>query len=723
MPMDLSQHALSTLAEQDSVDMQDSNTSREASDEEADILSENGEEDEDEVDKSLSLVLKSPARPHYSFSPAKVAQFATPQPASKSRSARRASLPSAIAAAVPALVSLQINGSGERILVSSTATVPAAAPLPTKSKKLIRVSDVGLPSSEVSMGYDLVPQADSQQEGVQIAEALNNLFSAEHDEMTDDEEEDESIHDHQSLEDQAIGTEPQDHPLKLLVPAAEPETPVALASLRHIFSVPTVSATPDMRGMGQLLGESPQKPSAGTPQYGTLYDRMRSNPEMAQLMSSSPSKASLSSPRKPRSSVRRSPAAESPAPPSSAVAQPLPCTPRPAFEAELHVTLIDTTLIDAQNENPSARTGVTHDTRSIEGGNDPEDGRETVEVSPSDEQGEHDDVQATVVATEIEQPTLQERTEETPAEVITESEAKQVALDVASSPTKTKKETQKVDVTGSEAENTASSPAKSTRGRKQRTATSVATITEQKLTVEESPAGKKTRATRGKKTKDALEVTEDESATATEEKEHPVNVAVASSPVKSTRARARAAVAPTRATTRAQVPSITEAAPAPAPRSTRSRRAKTAILEDVAPSSDRPEMPSSSAGFGDDEASDHDDVIHTNAKAQVEQTRDAAALNTTASNTKRTSRARKGATVATAVADDDDLVHAPSSSPTKSIAATTRKTRTKAAEPPKAKSAQSRQVETNNEDDSTAASSASTTTTRSGRPRRAAAQK
>ncbi len=156
------------------------------------------DEDEDEVDQSLSVSSLSPQKPRvYSFSPVKVSalpQFATPQPASKTQS-RRISMPPAGASgskpsARAALVRLQISGAGERIVHEKTrdTAVDASSSSPSKSRKVVRVSDVGLPATELSMGFDLVHDGAAEPESDRIAEALNDMFTAEQEELTDDEQ-------------------------------------------------------------------------------------------------------------------------------------------------------------------------------------------------------------------------------------------------------------------------------------------------------------------------------------------------------------------------------------------------------------------------------------------------------------------------------------------------------------------------------------------------------
>ena len=380
------------------------------------------EDDEDEVDQSLSVLLPSPPKaPVYNFSPVKtstVPKFATPQPVSKSH-ARRISMPPAGAAdAKPsirsALVRLQISGAGERI-VHETARKSQDAEdnsysqqsSPTKARKVVRVSDNGLPATEVSMGFDLVQDSAAEQESEKIAEALNDLFTAEEDELTDDEmlaeeEEDEDEEQEDIVQISSKLHESPSRPVSAAVAEMQaPQTPAALNSVRHLFSAASAApATPDMHGLASMLHtSSPEKP----PHYGTLGDRMRANPEIVELLSpvksspqkkaasnaspvksspvksspikSSPVKSSpvKSSPVKSRRGVRRSEAAElllplpatpraqasrpdlpSPAVtplPESVVAPPLETAPvQPAFEAELHVTMFDATAMDAENE-------------------------------------------------------------------------------------------------------------------------------------------------------------------------------------------------------------------------------------------------------------------------------------------------------------------------------------------------------------------------------------
>ncbi len=82
------------------------------------------EDDEDEVDQSLSAISQPPQQPApYLFSPVKTSilhQFATPQPASRSHSRRISMPPAGAADAKPSirstLVRLQISNAGERIV-------------------------------------------------------------------------------------------------------------------------------------------------------------------------------------------------------------------------------------------------------------------------------------------------------------------------------------------------------------------------------------------------------------------------------------------------------------------------------------------------------------------------------------------------------------------------------------------------------------------------------
>lgn len=347
------------------------------------------EDDEDEVDQSLSVLASSPQKaPVYNFSPVKpssLPKFATPQPMSKSHARRISMPPVGVADARPsirsALVRLQISGASERI-VHETAhksedaeELPFSQPSsPTKARKVVRVSDVGLPATEVSMGFDLVQDSAVGHESEKIAEALNDLFTAEEEELTDDEmdaEQDEEEEEEEQEEIVQISSKAQESPSRPnaapATPLQVPQTPAALNSVRHLFSAASAApATPNMHGLANLLQPSPEK----VPQYGTLGDRMRAtNPEIVELLSpvkASPKKSTTApspSPTKSRRGVRRSQAAE--------LAMPLPATPRaftsrpevpfvarpvepapaePAYEAELHVTMFDATAMDAENE-------------------------------------------------------------------------------------------------------------------------------------------------------------------------------------------------------------------------------------------------------------------------------------------------------------------------------------------------------------------------------------
>ncbi len=156
------------------------------------------DDDEDEVDQSLSVASPSPKKaPAYLFSPVKTSalpKFATPQPMSK-RHERRISMPPAGASdgkpsMRAALVRLQISGAGERTVHKPTAGQKSHAieqTSPLKSRKVVRVSDVGLAATELSMGFDVLQDSPAEQDSEKIAEALNDLFTAEEEEVTDDE--------------------------------------------------------------------------------------------------------------------------------------------------------------------------------------------------------------------------------------------------------------------------------------------------------------------------------------------------------------------------------------------------------------------------------------------------------------------------------------------------------------------------------------------------------
>ncbi|GAC94197.1 hypothetical protein PHSY_001768 [Pseudozyma hubeiensis SY62] len=357
-----------------------------ASDEEAQVWKDS-EDDEDEVDQSLSVLSPSPKKaPTYDFSPVKASllpQFATPQPASKTHS-RRISMPPAGAADAKssnrsALIRLQISGEGERIVhevareeerTAADKVSEAMQSSPSKARRVVRVSDVGLPATELSMGFDLVEDAAAEPESSKIAQALNDLFTAEEEELTDDEEDEELEQQEEIVQISSKIHQSPSRPVEArTAPLQPPQTPAALNSMRHLFSAASAApATPDMQGLGDILQPNPEKP----PQYGVLGDRMRANPEIVELLSpsrSSPRKKAMlgSSPVKGRRGVRRSQAAEvavstpatpraAPAP-CSAAATPVPAavepvaSPMPAgFEAELHVTMFDASAMDAENE-------------------------------------------------------------------------------------------------------------------------------------------------------------------------------------------------------------------------------------------------------------------------------------------------------------------------------------------------------------------------------------
>ncbi|SPO31636.1 uncharacterized protein UTRI_06328_B [Ustilago trichophora] len=441
------------------------------------------EDDEDEVDQSLSVLSPSPQKaPVYNFSPVKTSslpQFATPQPVSRSHSRRVSMPPAGASGAKPsicaALVRLQISGAGERIVHEAVRksedldTSPySQQSSPTKARKVVRVSDVGLPATERSMGFDLVQDSAVEQESERIAEALNDLFTAEEEELTDDEmlaeeEEDEEQEQEEIVQISSKAQETPSWPTTAPISALQPpQTPVALNSVRHLFSAASAApAIPDMHGLASMLQtSSPEKP----PQYGTLGDRMRANPEIVELLSpvktsskkkaalsSSPIKASpikaspvksspvksspvksspvKSSPVKGRRGVRRSEAAE--------LLLPLPATPRaiasrpdipspavtplpesvvvsplevaavqPAFEAELHVTMFDATSMDAENEAIAQAFVQAHET-------------EAPLASEVEEQEQNDEVEQDA---EVEPTPIQQIEEETQLEEAAEEE-------------------------------------------------------------------------------------------------------------------------------------------------------------------------------------------------------------------------------------------------------------------------------------------------------------
>lgn len=346
------------------------------------------DEDEDEVDKSLSVFSPSPKKaPAYLFSPVKTSAlppFATPQPMSRTH-IRRLSVPPAVDANSSkrsALVRLQISGAGERIVHEASERSRAnddrsiaEHSSPTKSRKVVRVSDVGLPATEVAMGFDVIQDSAADQEPERIAEALNELFTAEKEELTDDEEpteEEDEEGEEQQEQIVQVTSRAQESPSRqcaaIVTSLQPPQTPAALNSVRQLFSTASAApATPDTDGLASMLHASPGK----QPQYGTLGDRMRAKPEIVELLSPStrsPRKKALLSPSpvKNRRGVRRSEAAEVvvplPATPRARAARPeLPSpavTPlpapiqtvatRPAFEVELHVTTFDTASMTSE---------------------------------------------------------------------------------------------------------------------------------------------------------------------------------------------------------------------------------------------------------------------------------------------------------------------------------------------------------------------------------------
>lgn len=455
------------------------------------------DEDEDEVDQSLSVSSLSPQKPRvYSFSPVKVSalpQFATPQPASKTQS-RRISMPPAGASgsqpsARAALVRLQISGAGERIVHEKTrdTAVDASSSSPSKSRKVVRVSDVGLPATELSMGFDLVHDGAAEPESDRIAEALNDMFTAEQEELTDDEQDDDEEEEELTQEEVVqITSRNQSSPERPVTESAAslpavPQTPAALNSMRHLFSAASAApGTPNMDGLASMLQPSPEK----TPQYGVLGERMRAaNPEFSAILSPSkrsPAKAALAaSPSKPRRSVRRSEAAEVLVPvatiaaPSTPLATPatpraLPSMPdlatpavtplptpvaemQPAFEAELHVTMFDAAAMDAQNEviaQALVDSEVTQvDAESQEVHAEAEDAESTADAAIEPEAAPVDDAQIEDVAVAASPEPTHEETDvvadeqEVPApheEIEAAAEEQEAPAPAEPSPTKTR---------------------------------------------------------------------------------------------------------------------------------------------------------------------------------------------------------------------------------------------------------------------------------------------
>lgn len=805
------------------------------------------EDDEDEVDQSLSVLSPSPQKtPVYAFSPVKTStlpQFATPQPASKTHSRRISMPPAGAAEAKPsirsALVRLQITGAGERIVheigrkkqEAAVEMTQAERSSPSKARKVVRVSDVGLPASELSMGFDLVQDGAAGQESNKIADALNDLFTAEEEELTDEEEEEEPEEQEEEPEEQEeivqISSKAQESPIRpsreTVAPLQVPQTPAALDAVRHLFSASSAApATPDMRGLGSMLNLSPEK----TPRYGALGDKMRANPEIAELLSSSKSspkkKAMLdaTSPVKGRRGVRRSQAAEvavaHPATPrtlgsrsdvASPAVTPLPTrvVEQPAFEAEMHVTTFDTSAMDAQNEalaqalseseervaeeveeivEPVAALEVVEEVlpevyaeeeelaacqeseefRSVTDADAVQETEvEVVEETAAEAEAEAEVVNETApAAEEVSVPAVAATVAEVQQEVEAASPEKPAAVEASpskprasrrgacsspikrtgrsASPTKrtlrsspvkraaaaapaveapaasevfapetTQQDVEEVIVSAEEdqraeaaVETESSSPTKPSRrtgGRKAKQAATEAISAT--LTVPQmAPASPEKPARRGRaaaaKNADDEEVreVEQEEREKEPEQDEPGEEKVEEAPKRATRSRA------TRSASAVAKPV----------RATRTRSAKSAVTA----------LPSSSTGYGDDEASE-EEALATRKRATAPRTR-----TTTASRTKTTTRTAKAAVSEAedstspseeeASEQEEEQVAAP-----KSRAASTRSTRAKAATTTAASKARGKSKITTVEKDDASSSATAGTTTRSGRTTRRAA--
>lgn len=724
-------------------------------------------EDEDEVDQSLSCLSPSPQKtaPSYLFSPVKTSSlphFATPQPMSKSHARRISMPPIGVADAKPsnrsALVRLQISGAGERI-VHENPRKPEAPQVeqasPSKARKVVRVSEVVLPATELSIGFDVLQDASAEQEPEEIAEALNDLFNAEEEELTDVEEEPEK-------EEEIVQI--SSSPARRSAPQMPPQTPAALNSIRHMFSAAanTAPATPDMNGLATMLQTSPEK----TAQYGTLGDRMRANPEISQLLS--PANASRrkeaeveASPIRGRRGVRRSEVAEMPvalpATPKASVAREASSLPSPfvraerdpelAFEAELYVTMFDAAEMDAQNEAITQAFAEAEEQQGSEQGGvleqeadlEPEAGfeqkaepeqiyqpdpdKELVQDAPLEEVATEEPVALSDTAEQahVEEEQVVEPVHE--AAIVEESviEEPVVVEPLAAEPSPMKPRASRRAASESPTKRTAArsdSPTKrNTRSSPVKRASAAepngvseeepsAPVVEE-VPVESSPPTKPTRRTGGRKAK--LAATEAISAGFTVEVPPPTSSpqkpagrtktaaaskkaeAQAAEPANDEREMAEEEAPPKARSTRTRA-TRPAAAPAKAIRSTRSRGAKDA-------------QPSSSAGFGDDEASEAEEEAKGK---KVVKARTAAAPK---SKSMRSTRA------AAAVEDSDsDLAEVKEQE--EAPKPQTRATRAKAA-PATTSRSKARKA-----DAEEAATSSSATTTRSGRTtRRTAAAK
>ncbi|CCF49117.1 hypothetical protein NDA10_000753 [Ustilago hordei] len=720
-------------------------------------------DDEDEVDQSLSCLSPSPQKtaPSYLFSPVKTSSlphFATPQPMSKSHARRISMPPIGVADAKPsnrsALVRLQISGSGERI-VHENPRKPEAPQVeqasPSKARKVARVSEVGLPATELSMGFDVLQGASAEQEPEEIAEALNDLFNAEEEELTDVEEEPEK---------QEEIVQINSSPARRSAPQMPPQTPAALNSIRHMFSAAanTAPATPDMNGLATMLQTSPEK----TAQYGTLGDRMRANPEISQLLS--PANASRrkeaeveASPIRGRRGVRSSEVAEMPvalpATPKASVAReasslPSPFVqaerePEPAFEAELYVTMFDAAEMDAQNEaiiqafaeaeeqQGSEQGGVLEQEADLE----PEAGfeqkaepepiyqpdpdEELVQDAPLEEVATEEPVALSDSAEQahVEEEQVVEPVHE--AAIVKESVIEEpiIVKPVAAEPSLVKPRAASESPTKRTAARSDSPTKRNTRSSPVKRASaaepngvfeeeSSAPVVEE-VPVESSSPTKPTRRTGGRKAK--LAATEAISAGFTVEVPPPT-----SSPQKPA-GRTKAAAASKKAEAQAAEPEhdereVAEEEAPPKVRSTRTRTTRPAAAPAKAVRSTRNRgakdaQPSSSAGFGDDEASEAEEEAKGK---KIVKARTAAAPKSKSTRSTR----------AAAAVEDSDSDLAEVKEQEEAPKPKTRATRAKAA-PATTSRSKARKA-----DAEEAATSSSATTTRSGRTtRRTAAAK
>ncbi|KAJ9475917.1 FHA domain-containing protein [Pseudozyma hubeiensis] len=817
-------HSDDLLAEQ--VDTEDLDTALEPVLDEEDQAWKDSEDDEDEVDQSLSVLSPSPKKaPTYDFSPVKASllpQFATPQPVSKTHS-RRISMPPAGAADAKssnrsALIRLQISGEGERIVhevarkeeqTAADKVSEAMRSSPSKARRVVRVSDVGLPATELSMGFDLVEDAAAEPESSKIAQALNDLFTAEEEELTDDEEDEELEQQEEIVQISSKVHQSPSRPVEACAaPLQPPQTPAALNSMRHLFSAASAApTTPDMQGLGDMLRSSPER----APQYGVLGDKMRANPEIVELLSpsrSSPRKKAMlgSSPVKGRRGVRRSQAAEiavsTPATPRAApapflaAATPVPAavepvaSPMPAgFEAELHVTMFDASAMDAENEVlaralTDSEEQVVQDEHESEAVAVETTVAEDLENDDAMEEQPHASVQESEESEQASMPITEPEAAEV-AEVVEEADA--VSADVApvqeqaaspekravaeASPSKSRASRRAASASPTKRAARSASPTKRALQSSpiKRSAAPAAPAREvfapnieiaQETTeeahkeeaqeeqhpVEEevSSPSKPTRRTGSRKAKQAAE----EAITATLA---PAEAVQQSSPQKPTRRSKAAAAAdkdeeaepvqaeevqeseqdaqnqeeaddaeveePPKRATRTRATRATAAAKPV--RATRTRAAKSAASE----------LPSSSAGYGDDEASEADESAKP--KRTTRATRTTAATRGKAGKSSKAEAAAEATEVETEEdpeEQEEEVVAAAEPKTTRTRAAATRSTRAKSAAATSTTTAaakgRGRAKASSAAEEQDAASSSTTTTTRSGRTtRRTAAAK